>query len=592
MLSRRAFLGGLSASLPILLLPQVSRAQSGVQPRLHAMIVGINRYTGRDARGPIRSLRGCINDATDIVRSVRPLQPVSFRWLGWNEPAQAEMPVTRTDFLGTWRDMIAAGQPGDTLLVTYSGHGSQVPVLPGNPSHEKDGYDETLVLTGYNVSDGRNGECIIDDEINDLVLAAKEKGVIVVFVSDSCHSGTVFRAVDLRADVTYRTINPDPGARGSPTLSTTLSSEPEPPIPSNLLFLAGAQDDELVPELSINGVYHGALSVAVAQAIAGGAAADGIITAYGLARFVLHQVRNLSDGGQHAGVNYNPAQVAAPSSGKATPALARGVRRDTPLFVLGRATPKPTGVTPAGGGIEPVRLRILGRNPDEQQSIVQGLQNAVLAGQGQAPTLVWDAGRGLILNDQGNQIAEDVAADGLQHAVDRRLALDRLTALAANGLDVNILLEGRQTPASDATHKPRTHLEIAIAGVQDGHYYSCFNLTGNGKVEMLEPYPGDPPRFARPSFRTGTQKNGRGVPQSPGTGADISLGGVFVKPEGPFGAEHVVVVAGALPLEELMPALQRAHNDFAVPGAMAGLARELERQPLKVGFRGIYTGRG
>lgn len=147
MLSRRTFLGGLSASLPVIALPGALCAQA-VRPRLHAMVVGINTYSGHDARGQIRPLLGCLNDADDIEAQVRRLQPASFRRLGWDPVRKAEQPVARADFFGAWRAMLAEARAGDTLLLTFSGHGSQVAALPGNPSREADSMDETLVLTG------------------------------------------------------------------------------------------------------------------------------------------------------------------------------------------------------------------------------------------------------------------------------------------------------------------------------------------------------------------------------------------------------------------------------------------------------------
>jgi hypothetical protein len=45
------------------------------------------------------------------------------------------------------------------------------------------------------------------------------------------------------------------------------------------------------------------------------------------------------------------------------------------------------------------------------------------------------------------------------------------------------------------------------------------------------------------------------------------------------------------PLKLLMPALQQAHEKFAVVAAMDGLAKEAEVQRLRVGVKGIYTER-
>ena len=75
----------------------------------------------------------------------------------------------------------------DIFFLTYSGHGGQVP----NTGHdlEPDGFDETWCLY--------DGE-LIDDE---LYTALKQfvSGVRIFVLSDSCHSGTVLRAIQFSA---------------------------------------------------------------------------------------------------------------------------------------------------------------------------------------------------------------------------------------------------------------------------------------------------------------------------------------------------------------------------------------------------------
>ena len=75
---------------------------------------------------------------------------------------------------------------GDYFLLTYSGHGGQVKDSSGD---ETDGTDETWCLY-----DGQ----LIDDELYEL-FKKFAKGVRVFVLSDSCHSGTVTRAIQLRA---------------------------------------------------------------------------------------------------------------------------------------------------------------------------------------------------------------------------------------------------------------------------------------------------------------------------------------------------------------------------------------------------------
>lgn len=75
-------------------------------------------------------------------------------------------------------------QSGDILLLSYSGHGGQVPDTNGD---EQDRMDETWVLFDRQV---------VDDELYALWSKFKP-GVRIAIFSDSCHSGTVAReAVD------------------------------------------------------------------------------------------------------------------------------------------------------------------------------------------------------------------------------------------------------------------------------------------------------------------------------------------------------------------------------------------------------------
>src|SRR5262245_44954786 len=111
MLNRRSFLSGLSASVPLLTLPGAGTLQAQGAPRLLAMVVGINAYTGRDANGRrIKSLEGCINDAADIEDKVRRFNPAFFRRLGWDPSrprGQQHVPVMRATFMDTWKELLA-----------------------------------------------------------------------------------------------------------------------------------------------------------------------------------------------------------------------------------------------------------------------------------------------------------------------------------------------------------------------------------------------------------------------------------------------------------------------------------------------------
>ncbi len=89
---------------------------------------------------------------------------------------------------------------GDTFFLSYAGHGGQVPDTSGD---EGDGLDETWCLY-----DGQ----IIDDELLKMWSTFKE-GVRVLIISDSCHSGTVFRSGTNRSTAEITSARREDGSR-------------------------------------------------------------------------------------------------------------------------------------------------------------------------------------------------------------------------------------------------------------------------------------------------------------------------------------------------------------------------------------------
>ena len=76
----------------------------------------------------------------------------------------------------------------DIAVITYSGHGTWVPDQDGD---ESDGRDEALCP-----HDITQGEILIDDELYE-IFSERKRGARIIFISDSCHSGTVARAARL-----------------------------------------------------------------------------------------------------------------------------------------------------------------------------------------------------------------------------------------------------------------------------------------------------------------------------------------------------------------------------------------------------------
>lgn len=147
-------------------------AGSGRAMSLH---IGVNRVDPARYGGWNGALTGCENDARTMT-AIAAAEGFTTRQLF---TAQA----TTANVLGAIRDVAAQLGTGDLFLLTYAGHGGQVPDTGSD--EESDRQDETWVLFDRQ---------LLDDEIN-LALADFRPGVHVVTVSDSCHSGTVTRSL-------------------------------------------------------------------------------------------------------------------------------------------------------------------------------------------------------------------------------------------------------------------------------------------------------------------------------------------------------------------------------------------------------------
>jgi hypothetical protein len=143
-------------------------------PRGNSIHIGLNAVDPSQYNGWDGQLQACEADALDMrdIANARGFSPTVLL----TEEATAQ---TVTDALS---NAAAELDAGDMLLLTYSGHGGQVPDLHGG-DEEADAKDETWVL--YD-------RMLIDDELYALWGAFK-RGVRILVLSDSCHSGSVVR---------------------------------------------------------------------------------------------------------------------------------------------------------------------------------------------------------------------------------------------------------------------------------------------------------------------------------------------------------------------------------------------------------------
>ena len=148
-------------------------AKKTTKPTGMSVHIGLNRVDPRHYAGWDGELMACEQDAKDMaaIATSRGIAPALL----------LTRDATRAGVLKAIRGASRRLTAGDFFLLTYSGHGGQVPDID---HEEADHRDETWCFY-----DGQ----FIDDELY-LELSKFAKGVRIFVLSDSCHSGTVCRA--------------------------------------------------------------------------------------------------------------------------------------------------------------------------------------------------------------------------------------------------------------------------------------------------------------------------------------------------------------------------------------------------------------
>jgi hypothetical protein len=210
-----------------------------------ALCIGINDYPGTDA-----DLAGCVNDAQDWAKLLAQRGfAVSLLLNG-----EATLAALRAGIA----DLIEDAAPGDSLVVTYSGHGTWRPDASGD---EPDGRDEGLCPWDI----GTAGP-LLDDEMHGL-FARRRDGVRLVLISDSCHSGSVTRGAAAHGDAGAPRPRFLPPATWLPALAQPRAGPRHGAIPARAprrvggdLLLAACQDNEYSWDTSFKGRPNGAFS--------------------------------------------------------------------------------------------------------------------------------------------------------------------------------------------------------------------------------------------------------------------------------------------------------------------------------------------
>jgi metacaspase-1 len=219
--------------------------------------IGLNHVDPNAYGGWDGALAGCINDA-NAMKGIAD-------GLGFRSSIMIDSQATSATVIAAISGAASELSTGDLLLLTYSGHGGQV---PDANNEEEDPNDETWVLWDRQ---------LIDDELFQL-WSQFQPGVRIFVLSDSCHSGTVvkvmaarqFRAAaknvpDTRAvesedrgknmplDAQYRDVD----ARRTlyDTLQWLSGAKSSADCRASVLLISGCQDNQLSYDGDVNGRF-------------------------------------------------------------------------------------------------------------------------------------------------------------------------------------------------------------------------------------------------------------------------------------------------------------------------------------------------
>ncbi len=218
--------------------------------------IGLNSVSPVAYGGWEGALNACEADAADMLAIAR--------GAGFQGKALFSQAATRAAVLEELTSAAESLNRGDFFLLSNSSHGGQVRDLNGD-EHD-DQLDETWCLY-----DGQ----LIDDELVERC-AAFARGVRVLIISDSCHSGGMLRLSMTGAASALPAAGSDPGSvprampqeivgrayRAQQALYDGLQSKPaktEADIQASVVFISGCQG----PQLALDGAFNGAFTAAL-----------------------------------------------------------------------------------------------------------------------------------------------------------------------------------------------------------------------------------------------------------------------------------------------------------------------------------------
>jgi hypothetical protein len=216
-------------------------------PKKYALLVGINYINTSN------QLEGCINDALNLKNML--ITRFSF-----NDSDcilltdNTKVKPTKTNILNNLTNILKNSVSGDTVVFTYSGHGTNTVDLSRD---EDDGQDELLVpIDATSIR-----TCILDDDLKQLLVTYLKPDVKMFCIVDSCFSGTIF-------DLKYNYFPVKPINNITDKFSVSVNKTEKEAIKSNLIVISGCQDNQTSADAQISkNNYQGAMTFTLLETI-------------------------------------------------------------------------------------------------------------------------------------------------------------------------------------------------------------------------------------------------------------------------------------------------------------------------------------
>lgn len=479
--------------------------------------------------------------------------------------------VSRTTVETALHALGLRSKPGDWIFLYYTGHGA---LAEAAVKGTRDGdTDQFLPLPGFDPDVKDAERFIVDKDFYTWLSLYVPRGVQVLMMADTCHSGTLHRSVDPRAmgmtpRLTLGARNVELGARPAPRFASVLAAGDDSggnatrdDLP-NLFYIAAARDDQIAWEnaLPVEGApTRGFLTWSFEQGVTTprpdgkGMAADqdgdGMLSIGELGAWLNVQVRMLSGQRQESNTVVPPG------------------RERQGLFATVPPPPAPPAPPPLPGlYVADLKAR----------ASVSGDHPWRILTDGQGADFVWDARAQAMLRRTGDIVAQNVKSPAqVRGVIDKWAALEALRPLLSERsarLMVGPLDNGARYPSG-------APVTLALAQTQPGQgvtaaprYATVFNIASDGTIQRLFP-----------------------VAASDGDGA-LAAGQSLPVLESqvipPFGADHVVALVTPQPPQDFRLLLRTVENQRAaarlVEPIRALLAKAGGQASLSIGE--LYTG--